>query len=155
MLYFCAVYGLSHAAGHVLEGKYDGGVVVDDNDSDDDDDENNDDDDNEDEDEQFTIDTPLINPKKRKKWSVYNIRHPAPYIPFLGVSAILEYHHSVCYAIETLHANIHSELIYMHHVPNQGYQVMNLCIGVGVYALTWCISNNRPSMVQTLTNFVG
>jgi hypothetical protein len=152
MLYFCAVYGLSHAAGHVLEGKYDGVVVVEDNDNDDDDDEDDDDED-EDDDEQLTIDTPLINPKKRKKWSVYNIRHPAPYIPFLGVSAILEYHHSVRYAIETLHANIHSELIFMHYVPHQGYQVMNLCIGVGVYALTWCISNNRPSMVQTLTNF--
>ena len=156
MLYFCAVYGLSHAAGHVLEGMYDGGVVGDEDDEDESEDsdsvDDEDDEEDYDNDEQLTIDTPLINPKKRKKWSRYIIRHPAPYIPFLGVSAILEYHHSVRFATETLHANIHSELIFMHHVPHQGLQVMNLCIGVGVYALNWCISNNRPSMIQILTN---
>lgn len=125
LLYFCAVYGLSHSAGYVLDGKY-GAVVP----------------------SSLTIDTPLPIPQKK-------IFADNPclslHLPFVLVVAILDYHHAVRFAVESLQADIHAFPARSDLDIDGKTNVMDYRGDVGTLALYWAIQKNQPQMVKTLT----
>eukprot|EP00978_Attheya_sp_CCMP212_P039720 scaffold209129_cov39-Attheya_sp.AAC.1 len=121
LLRFCAMYGLSHAARNVLEGKY--GAV----------------------DEELTINTALVIPCQPKISVFLSVRPIC--MPFVGIGAVLGYSHVVRFAVQTMEADLQTPM----GMKLESGQVKKLEeYQIGKEVLRWAILSKQPKMVNTL-----